>query len=142
MIIKRLADNVGTEREVGGDAHGWTSRRLLLAGDGMGFSVHDTVIHEGAELEMHYKHHLEAVYLTEGSGEIEDLATGEVHELAPGTLYALNANDQHVLRANRGSHMRMVCVFNPPVSGAEVHDETGAYPAPASDTGQSSDNQR
>jgi len=23
--------------------------------------------------------------------------------------------------------MRMVCVFNPPLTGREVHDETGAY---------------
>jgi L-ectoine synthase len=33
-----------------------------------------------------------------------------------------------VLRANKGSHMRMVCVFNPPLTGREVHDATGAYP--------------
>jgi L-ectoine synthase len=26
--------------------------------------------------------------------------------------------------------LRMFCVFNPPVSGQEVHDETGAYPPP------------
>jgi L-ectoine synthase len=31
------------------------------------------------------------------------------------------------LRANKGTHMRMVCVFNPPITGKEVHDETGAY---------------
>lgn len=128
MIVRKLKDLVGTEKEVGGDKLGWTSRRLLLKADGMGYSVHDTVIHEGAELEMHYANHLEAVYLIEGQGEIEDLATGEVHDLEKDTIYALDKHDKHILRANKGSHMRMVCVFNPPVTGEEVHDETGAYP--------------
>ncbi|HEX7029226.1 MAG TPA: ectoine synthase [Gammaproteobacteria bacterium] len=129
MIVRKLEDLIGTDKEVGGKHLGWTSRRLLLKGDGMGYSVHDTVIHEGAELEMHYQNHLEAVYLIEGKGEILDVATGETHPLEKDTIYALNDNDKHVLRANKGTHMRMVCVFNPPVSGTEVHDETGAYPA-------------
>ncbi len=130
MIVRKLEDLIGTEKDVGGTRLGWTSRRLLLEGDGMGYSVHDTIIHEGAELEMHYKNHFEAVYLIEGKGEIEDLASGETHALEAGTIYALNEHDKHVLRANKGSHMRMVCVFNPPVTGDEVHDETGAYPLP------------
>lgn len=129
MIVRKLSDLVGTDKEIGGKELGWTSRRLLLKDDGMGYSVHDTVIHEGAELEMHYRNHLEAVYLTEGRGEIFDVTTGETHALEKETIYALDKNDKHVLRANKGSHMRMVCVFNPPVTGNEVHDETGAYPA-------------
>lgn len=133
MIVRKLKDLIGTDKEVGGKELGWTSRRLLLKGDGMGYSVHDTVIHEGAELEMHYQNHLEAVYLIEGKGEITDVATGETHTLQKDTIYALNNNDKHVLRANQGTHMRMVCVFNPPVSGTEVHDETGAYPLPDED---------
>ncbi len=24
--------------------------------------------------------------------------------------------------------MRMICIFNPPLTGREVHDKTGAYP--------------
>lgn len=127
MIVKKLKDIIGTDRDV--DAEGWNSRRLLLKSDGMGFSVHDTVIKEGAELEMWYKNHLEAVYLIEGKGEITDVTTGETHPLEIDTIYALDKNDKHILKANKGTHMRMVCVFNPPVSGKEVHDATGAYPA-------------
>ncbi len=125
MIVRKLDDIKGTERDV--DTEGWNSRRLILKDDNMGYSVHDTVIKEGAELNMWYKNHLEAVYLIEGKGEIEDLKTGETHDLETDTIYALNDNDQHVLRANKGTHMRMVCVFNPPVTGKEVHDEDGAY---------------
>lgn len=125
MIVRKLKDIIGTDRDV--DTEGWNSRRLVLKDDNMGYSVHDTIIKEGAELHMWYKNHLEAVYLIEGKGEIEDLKAGKTHDLETGTIYALNDNDKHILRANKGSHMRMVCVFNPPVTGKEVHDEDGAY---------------
>lgn len=126
MIVKKLQDIEGTERDV--KAEGWNSRRLLLKDEGMGFSMHDTLIAPNAVLPMHYQNHLEAVYIISGHGEIENCATGDVHALEPFTLYALNQHDKHILRAfDEG--LRTVCVFNPPVTGREVHDETGAYPA-------------
>jgi L-ectoine synthase len=66
------------------------------------------------------------VYCVGGRGRIEDLETGEVHPIADGTVYALDGNEEHILTAE--TEMRMVCVFNPPLVGPEVHDETGAYP--------------
>lgn len=125
MIVKKLEDILGTDADV--DTEGWTSRRLIYKDAGMGYSVNDTIIKAGAELEMEYRNHLETVYCIEGAGEIVDLATGQTHEITPGTIYALNNHDRHVLKANKGTHMRMVCVFNPPLTGREVHDETGAY---------------
>jgi L-ectoine synthase len=125
MIIKKLEDVLGTSAEV--DTTGWTSRRLIFKDAGMGYSVNDTIIKAGARLDMTYRHHLETVYCIEGRGQITDMATGQTHQIAAGTLYALNAHDHHVLEANQGVSMRMVCVFNPPLTGAEVHDATGAY---------------
>ena len=125
MIVKHIDDVLGTPADV--DTEGWTSRRLIFKDAGMGYSVNDTIIKAGAELEMQYRNHLETVYCIEGEGEITDLGTGQTHAIRPGTLYALNRHDHHVLRANKGGHMRMVCVFNPPLTGREVHDETGAY---------------
>lgn len=127
MIIRRLGNVLGTEKEVGGPELGWTSRRMLLKADGMGFSLHDTIIHPGIPLHLHYKSHLEAVYMIEGRAKVTDLGTNETHELTPGTLYALDKHDEHVLIAEVES--RFVCVFNPPVRGDEVHDKSGAYPA-------------
>lgn len=124
MIIRSLDSIVGTERDV--SAATWSSRRLLLADDGMGFSLHDTIMEAGTETRMWYQHHYEAVYCIEGDGTIEDLATGEVHEVRPGTMYALDRHDRHVLRPR--TRMRLVCAFNPPCTGAEVHDEHGTYP--------------
>lgn len=124
MIVRTLAAIEGTERDVA--APTWNSRRLLLRGDKMGFSLHDTILHAGTETRMEYRHHLEAVYCIEGSGELEDLETGRRYPIAPGTMYALNGHERHVLRAT--TRLRMVCVFNPPLSGAEVHDDEGVYP--------------
>lgn len=126
MIVRSLDELRGGEREV--KARNWTSLRLLLEKDGMGFSLHDTVIHAGTETPMWYRHHLEAVYCIEGEGEIEDLTDGRRHPIRAGTLYALDGHERHVLRAR--SRMRMVCVFNPPCTGREVHGEDGAYPPP------------
>ncbi|HYZ97844.1 MAG TPA: ectoine synthase [Acidimicrobiales bacterium] len=124
MIVRRLAQIEGTDAEV--DTPNWTSRRLILAGDGVGFSFHDTVIRAGTATEMWYRHHVESVYCTEGVGEIEDRETGEVYEVGPGTLYLLDGHERHELRAH--TDLRMMCVFNPPLTGRETHDEQGTYP--------------
>lgn len=124
MILKNL-ESMKREGSVV-DAETWTSRRLLLAKDGMGFSMHDTLIKPGTETKMWYRNHLEAVYCVAGTGEIRDLETGEVHPIAPGTLYALDKHDKHVLVAE--TELRMICVFNPPLVGPETHDADGAYP--------------
>ena len=126
MIVRTLSEIIGTVRDVRAENGNWVSRRLLLKDDGMGFSFHETTIFAGTETPIWYKHHLEAVYCVGGEGEIEDLATGITHPIRDGTMYALNQHDRHKLRAF--SDLRLVCVFNPPLSGREVHDRDGAYP--------------
>src|SRR5690606_9769124 len=93
--------------------------------DGMGFSFHITTLSAGGQWAFHYRNHVESVFVISGTGSIEDLRTGERHELAPGTLYALNDHDRHILRAE--TELVTACVFNPPIVGDEIHDETGAY---------------
>jgi len=127
MIVRTLDEVIGTEDDVSNAEKTWNSRRLLLARHGMGFSMHDTIIPEG-ENQFWYKNHLEAVYCIEGEGEIESRDTGQKWQIAPGTLYALNEHDKHTLRARKT--LRLICVFNPPVTGEEVHDEDGAYALP------------
>ena len=125
MIIRSLDGVVGTDRDLAGD--GWRSRRLLLAADGMGYSLNDTVVAPGEELTLEYRHHLEACYCIEGEAEITDLASGERHRIMPGTLYALDRHDRHLLRTDAG--VRLVCVFNPPLTGGEPHVDGGYLPA-------------
>ena len=130
MIVTNIEDLRGTDREVA--QADWTSTRLLLAKDKMGFSLHETTIPAGSKLHLHYKHHLEAVYCIEGEGEIYDIAQDKTHAIFPGIMYALNDNDKHILTCHKA--FRMVCVFNPPVTGAEIHDKDGAYPSSVTDT--------
>jgi L-ectoine synthase len=126
MIVRDLNELKNTERDVA-DAQ-WSSVRMLLADDGMGFSFHITTLEAGSEHTFHYKHHFESVYCISGSGSITDLGTGETHQIRPGVMYALNLHDRHTLRAEQ--ELVMACCFNPPVTGNEVHREDGSY-APA-----------
>ena len=125
MIIRTLKETRASDRNV--KAEDWASARLLLKDDGMGFSFHITTMFAGTELKMHYQNHLEAVFVLKGTGTIEDLGTGEIHRLEPGVIYALNEHDRHIVRPE--TDILTACAFNPPVTGKEVHDETGAYPA-------------
>ena len=124
MIIRRLDEARGGPREVVGG--NWTSTRLLLREDAMGFSMHDTTLRAGTSTEMHYVNHLEAVYCIEGEAVLKELPDGPEHVIVPGTLYALDKHDHHLLTVRRD--LRVICVFNPPCTGREVHDERGAYP--------------
>ena len=124
MIVRNIDDICGTAQEV--TAPNWVSRRLLLARDGMGFSFHETTIFAGTETHIHYRNHLEAVFCVAGEGEIETVADGRRYAIRPGVMYALDRHDEHYLRAR--SELKLVCVFNPPLTGREVHDEEGVYP--------------
>jgi len=126
MILRSIEDIKGTDREVYAKNKNWVSRRFLLKNDGMGFSFHETIILAGTETHIWYKHHLEAVYCVKGKGEVETIADGKIYKIIPGIMYALNNHDEHYLRAQED--MRLLCVFNPAVTGNEVHLEDGSYP--------------
>lgn len=124
MIVKSLEDIKGTEDET--SEANWASRRFILKKDGVGFGMNDTVIKAGTDNYFWYKNHIEAVYCIEGEGEVEAVATGKIYPIKAGTMYLLDDYDKHYLRAK--TDMRMVCVFNPPLTGKETHDEEGVYP--------------
>ncbi len=126
MIVRDFHELTDTDRAVS-DAE-WTSVRMLLADDGMGFSFHITTLKAGSEHEFEYKNHFESVYCMSGKGSITDIATGETHQIRPGVMYALNEHDRHILRAEE--ELVMACCFNPPVTGTEVHRADGSYALP------------
>ncbi len=125
MIVRTLAEANKTNRRVVSPDGNWESTRLLLKEDQMGFSFHMTTIYKGADFYMHYQNHLESVYCVSGKGEIENLADGKKHPIEPGTIYILDNHDKHILRAFE--ELSLACVFNPPVTGKEVHNAEGAY---------------
>lgn len=128
MIFRTLETLRGTEREVHGAGDRWLSRRLLLAADGTGYSLHDTVVRGGSEQRLWYRHHVETVYCLEGEGELELLDSGERHLVRPGTMYCLDGHEAHCFRAH--TDVRMLCIFQPALQGAEQLRPDGSFPPP------------
>ncbi|HEX7064008.1 MAG TPA: ectoine synthase [Bacillales bacterium] len=124
MIVKTLDEILGTDNETKDD--NWSSRRFLLKKDNVGFTLTETVLYAGTETYIWYKNHVEAVYCIEGEAEVETLKDGKIYTIKPGTMYCLDGHEKHYLRIKKD--LRVVCVFNPPLSGKEVHDEEGVYP--------------
>jgi L-ectoine synthase len=128
MIVRDFHDITANQPDrVVSDAQ-WSSVRMLLADDDMGFSFHITFLEAGSDHTFHYKNHFESVYCMQGTGEITDLATGMTYPIRPGVMYALDQHDKHRLVAHE--ELVMACCFNPPVTGTEVHREDGSYAAP------------
>ena len=126
MIVRTLAECEQSERRVKSETGTWESTRMLLKDDNMGFSFHITTIYANTETHIHYQNHLESVYCMSGDGEIEDLADGKIYPIKPGTLYILDKHDNHLLGGG-SEDMKLACVFNPPLTGKEVHDADGVY---------------
>jgi L-ectoine synthase len=125
VIVRTLQEANKSARRIVSPDGNWESTRLLLKEDQMGFSFHITTIYKGADFQMHYKNHLEAVYCLSGEGEIESLDSGKKYSIKPGTLYNLDQHDKHILRAHE--ELKLACVFNPPLHGSETHNAEGAY---------------
>ena len=130
MRVIPLESIAGTAREVHCPNGGFISYRYLLAKDGMGFSLHKTVIPVGEVQHWHYTHHVEACYCVSGRGRLTDLSSGRTFEIVPDTTYMLNEYDDHTFEALEPTVL--ISVFNPPVTGNEVHRADGSYDAPGS----------
>jgi L-ectoine synthase len=115
MFSRSVGEIIGTERDVHGQ--GWKSRRLVLARDGLPFSVHETIVEAGACLRFAYQAHSETVYCMEGSGTLEEVSSGKVYQLEPGRLYSVGIGDDHILKAE--TEIKFLCIFVPPLVGTE-----------------------
>jgi L-ectoine synthase len=133
VIVRSVDDIDGTDRDI--QTPNWRSKRIVLAREKVGFSVHETTLYPGTVNDFWYANHVEAVFVFEGEGELTDKETGETYQLRPGSLYLLDGHEHHQLRPR--TLMRTVCVFNPPVTGREVHDEDGVYPLVVEDDDES-----
>ena len=117
MLTTHLSEIIGTPREV--DWGNGTSQRLLISRDGRGFTLTDTFVRPNTETVLRYDHHLEACYCISGSGEV--VWEGGRARLAPDALYAPDRSEEHTLVAFEEG-LRLICVFNPPLTGNETHD--------------------
>jgi len=124
LIVRTFDEITGTDRDV--QTEHWRSKRIVLARDGVGFSLHETVLDAGSVNDFWYANHIEAVWVIEGEGELYVKDNDVTYQLGPGSVYVLDGHEHHQLRPR--TRMRTACVFNPPVTGREVHDENGVYP--------------
>jgi L-ectoine synthase len=119
MFVRSIAELRGTEREV--EWGNGLSYRLLVAADGMGFTVCHTIVRAGTEALLEYRNHLEACYCIAGEGEVEDM-DGHKFPIKPGDIYVLDKHDKHYLRGGSREDLVLVSVFNPPLKGTERHN--------------------
>lgn len=105
---------------------GFTSNRLVVESDAMGYSMTKTIVHPGQSHRWHYKHHLETCYCVNGKGVLINESTKESWEITPDTTYVLDRHDAHSFEALEET--ALICVFNPPLEGGELHDEEDSYP--------------
>jgi mannose-6-phosphate isomerase-like protein (cupin superfamily) len=121
------ASTLHADRIVDCPKGGFTSNRILLEEDGMGYSMTKTIVYAGPPQRWHYKNHLESCYCVSGSGVVTNEITGERYEIKPDVTYVLDKHDPHIFEAYED--VTLICVFNPPLIGREVHDESGSYMA-------------
>src|SRR5919108_5267567 len=100
MLVRTTDEVAGTLNDVRGP--GWRSTRLFVRDDGLGFSLAESTVDGGTELELWYKHHQEACFVIDGSAEITERDTGVVHRIGPGSAYAPQ-HDRHTVRVRAAS---------------------------------------
>jgi len=105
--------------------HAGVSHRMVLESDGMGFTHTKTCIDAGTRVFQHYKNHLESCYCVSGKAILTDAITGEDFEITKDVTYILDKNDPHWFEAIEDTVL--ICVFNPPLKGNEIHKEDGSY---------------
>lgn len=128
MKVVKIKDLESTERDV--KFKQGRSLRAVLKKDNMGFSIHKTIIPKGKKGNWHYKHHLESCYCIKGSGVLTNLETNEVFNIDVDTVYSLDNNDNHTFEAIED--VVLISIFNPPVSGSEIHLDDNSYEKPTS----------
>jgi quercetin dioxygenase-like cupin family protein len=125
MKIIKISE-LPVERQV--EFHSGVSNRIVLAEDNMGFTMTKTVIEPGKQVFQHYKNHLESCYCVSGYAVLINAITGEHHQITPDTTYVLDKHDPHYFEAKETTVL--ICVFNPPLTGQEIHREDGSYAIP------------
>jgi L-ectoine synthase len=125
MKVVKVDKLKGTARDVKCPRGGFNSLRILLEKDGMGYTLTKTTIPVAGKQHWQYFNHLESCYCIQGSGILTNADTGETFIIEPDTCYILDEHDDHYFEAIE--EVVLICVFNPPLKGAEVHDESGSY---------------
>jgi hypothetical protein len=125
MRVIKVSD-LDKNRVVSCPKGGFVSNRILLESDGMGYGLNKTVIPANGKQFWSYKNHTESCYCVSGKARLINAITLEEFDIGPDCTYVLNRGEPHFFEAFEETVL--ICVFDPPLAGQEVHDESGAYP--------------
>lgn len=125
MIITTPEIATKQGREIKCPSGGFVSKRMLLESDGMGYTITHTTVTAGMRQVWHYKNHLESCYCLKGYAKLKNLETGEEYVITAGVMYVLDKHDKHEFYAE--IETELLCVFNPPLKGKEIHQKDGSY---------------
>lgn len=125
MKVINIKDVIRAKKAVTCPKGGFVSYRYLLEKDNMGFGLCKTMIPRNEAQHWHYTNHLEACFCISGMGVLTNLETGDEFEIVPDVCYVLDNHDDHEFRAI--TDVVLISVFNPPLTGKEVHREDGSY---------------
>lgn len=117
--------NLEKDRIINCPKGGFISNRILLESDEMGYTLTKTIVPVNGKQYWHYKNHLETCYCIAGKGILTNKNTGEQFNIESDIVYILDKNDPHFFEALE--ECILICVFNPPLTGKEVHKEDGSY---------------
>lgn len=101
-----------------------TSSRLLVANDGVGYTIAETRIFPNTSSHLKYQNHIESCFCVSGSGALILDETGDEFVLSAGALYTLNLHDSHILKSGSDG-LVLISFFLPALNGTEIHDLTG-----------------
>lgn len=91
--------------------------RLLIAADGAPVSLTDIVLNPGIEDVYGYPDRTEVAYCIEGHATVHDLQNGRLEEIRPGKLWVAPPGSRFRFVAHEAT--RLICVFDPPLTGNE-----------------------
>jgi len=115
MIIRTTEELTDTTQHV--KRKNWSSKRMVIASDNLGFSMHITRIYPGKTGVTHYPDHVEAAYCVQGVATVFYEDGRRSARIVPGTMYALNDHDMHTMLVEE--ELVLLCVFNPALIGSE-----------------------
>ncbi len=127
MFVRTVDDLVRQGRQLSVAGGSATTVRMLLRDDRVGFSLSDVRLAAGSRNVLWYRHHREANYVLDGTGEVTDLGSGETWKMEPGMMYCVGPEDRHSMHAR--SDLHLLSVFCPALTGDEQHDAEGTLAA-------------
>lgn len=105
--------------------HAGISKRIALKSEKLGFGItRTTILPSAGKVMQHYKNHIEACYCISGNAILTN-EDGMEFGISPGITYILDKNDKHWFEALEETVL--LCVWNPPLTGQEVHRADGSY---------------